>query len=128
MTEMDREKQLARLEFTERFGISPQKCKEVMEQVANIINSEVQEVIEHADYYIDPLAYCSKEHLEEEFGEDALEKDDDADGYPNLYDYRKSHSAEMLFKHLISWHTHYGGHTTAIEACKLMDIGEGWRE
>ena len=125
---MDREKQLKMLEFTECFGITPQRCKEVMERVAYIINSEVQEVIEHADYYIDPLAYCSKENLEEEFGKDALEKGDDADGYSNLYDYRKSHSAEMLFMDLISWDTHYGGHTSAIEACKIMDIGEGWRE
>ena len=125
---MDREKQLERLEFAEKFGMSPDKCKELMERVAEIINGEVQEVIEHADYYIDPLAYCSKKQLIEEFGEDALEKDEDADGYPNLYDYRKSHSAVMLFMDLISSHTHYGGHTSAIEACELMDIGEGWRK
>ena len=102
--------------------------KELMERVAQIINGEVQEVIEHADYYMNPTDYCDEEYLKEEFGEDALEKDEDADGYPNLYDYRKGHSAVMLFKDLISCRTYFGGHTSAIEACKLMDIGEGWRE
>jgi len=119
---------MTREEFIDQFGITPEKCKEIMERVSEIITGEAQEVIEHADYYIDPLAYCDKKTLIEEYGEDALEKDEDLDGYPNLYDYRKQNSAVHLFKTLISYRTHYGGHTSAMDACELMGIGKGWKE
>lgn len=114
-------------DFIQKYGISPEKCKELMERVAEIVNQAVSEVIEHADFYIDPLGYEDEEFLKEEYGEDALEKDENSDGYPNIYDFKKENSAEMLFMNLISYHTHYGGHTSAIEACKLMGI-EGWRK
>lgn len=119
---------MTREEFTEKFGMTPEKCREIMETVARIINWEAAEIIEHADYYMDPTSYVDEDDLKEEYGPDALEKDDDADGYPNLYDFRKGNSPEKLFMDLISLHTHYGGHTTAIEACKLMGKWERWHE
>lgn len=112
-------------EFETRFGITPDKAKELMEELANIVNKEVREVIRHANYYTSPTGYCDEEFLKEEFGADALEKDDDDDGYPNLYDFR-TNSAEKVFMDFISFHTHYGGHTSAIEACELM--GLKWRD
>ena len=114
-------------EFESYYGMKPEKAKELMEELANIVNREVREAIEHADYYTDPTAYCDAEYLIEEYGEYALEKDEDSDGYPNLYDYRKKKSAESAFMDFISLHTFHGGHTSAIEACRLMGT-EGWRD
>jgi len=114
-------------EFVEKFGLSPKLAGEIMDAVDAIVTSEAQTIIEHCDFYMNPTDYCDEEQLIDEYGEDAFEKDDDADGYPNLYDYRKSHSATEVFKRLFSYRTKYAGHTTAIEAINLIDT-RGWRE
>lgn len=88
-----------------------------------MINAEVREVIAHADFYINPLDYCDEEYLKHHMGEDVLEKDsEDDDGYINLYEYGRQHSAVSTFMKLISWHTTHGGHTSAIRACDLMGL------
>lgn len=120
--------EMTRHDFIEKFGITPEKCKEIMVRFTEIVNAEAEEIIEHADYYIDPTSYCDEEYLKEEYGEDALDKYDDSDGYPNLYDYKKMNSPESLFKELISYHTSYGGMGTAMAACSLIGLGEGWNE
>ena len=87
----------------------------------------MHETIKHADFYMDPESYIDEDYLKEEIGEDVLDKDDDDDGYPNLYDFKRQTSAEKCFMDFISFHTKHGGHTSAIEACRLMGM-EGWRE
>lgn len=114
-------------EFIQYFDITPDKAKELMELLADIVNSEVQEVIAHADYYINPTDYCDEEFLKQEYGLDVLDKDEDATGYSGLYDFRKHTSAEKCFMDFISYHTKHGGHTSAIRACELMGI-TGWRD
>lgn len=109
-------------EFINDFGITPGKAKELMERLCQIVNAEVKEVIRHADYYINPFDYCEAEDLEEIYGEDALEKDDDDDGYTNLYEFGHQHSAVSTFMDFISFHTKHGGHTSAINACDLMGL------
>ena len=109
-------------EFIKDFGITPNKAKELIERLREIVNQEVHEVIEHADYYMNPTQYCDEDWLKERYGDDVLEKDEDSDGYPNLYDFGEQNSAVMTFMHFISWHTSHGGHTSAIRACDLMDL------
>lgn len=120
------EDQQKRIEFQEKFGMSPERCKQIMIDVMHLINWEAEEIIRHLDYYENPTNYCEPESLAEKYGPHALEKDDDDDGYPNLYDYSKDHSAVELFQQIISIHTRYGGHTSAMEACNLM--GLDWEE
>lgn len=113
-------------EFASRYGMSSQRCREIMEGVRQLVNRQVKEVIEHADFYIDPTSYCDEDDLKEWNGEDCLEKDEDDDGYPNLYEFGRQNSAESVFMDLISVHTRYGGHGSACEACSLMGIK--WRD
>lgn len=113
-------------EFEKQFGLKPEKAKELMELLVRIVNREVKNTIEHADFYMNPMDYCEEEHLKEWNGEDCFDKDDDSDGYPNLYDFKRQNSAEKVFMEFISLHTRYGGHTSAIEACELMEM-EGWK-
>lgn len=118
---------MTEIEFTHKFGVNPEKCKEIMEDVAQLVNAEVEEVIKHLDYYMCPMDYCDKEYLIEQYGEDAFEKDEDDDGYPNLYNFKRQNSAESIFQRIMSRHTFFGGYTSAIEACELMKL-EGWKE
>ena len=125
---MTKEEQLRRMEFCDQFGITPDKCAELMNRLAAIVDTEVEEVIKHADFYMNPLDYCNEEQLKEEFGEDWDEKEDeDDDGYINLYSFKKSHSAADTFQRFISYRTRYGGYTSALDACDLMGI-KGWRD
>lgn len=117
---------MTREEFQNQFGLSPEKCKELMETVANLVTYEVQEAIAHADFYINPLDYCDKKTLKELYGEDCFDKDEDEDGYIGLYDFKVSNTAARTFQNLISNHTYYGGYTSAIEAIDLMDLH--WRD
>ena len=71
--------------------------------------------------------YCDEDSVREEYGDDVFEKNGCSDGYPNLYDYKKQTSAEKCFMDFISYHTRYGSHGSAIDACRFMGIG-GWRE
>ena len=99
--------------FERQFGITPAKAKYLMERLADIVNQEVHEVIAHADFYMDP----------ENYGVAAPEKEDeDDDGFTGLYDFRKQNSAVKTFRDFISRNTLHGGHTSAIEACRLMGI------
>ena len=110
-------------EFIKDFGITPGKAKELMERLRQIVNYEVEQVIKHADYYIDPVPYCGEEWLKENIGDDVLEKDDeDDDGYTKLYEFGRQHSAVSTFMDFISLHTRYGDHGSAIRACDLMGI------
>lgn len=106
--------------FEDHFGMSPEKARQILESLRRIVNSEVHNVIENADFYIDPLGYADQDSLEERYGK--LEKDDDADGYACLYDYGKQNSAISAFMDIISSHTYYGGYTSATEACNLMGL------
>lgn len=102
-------------EFLSQFGMKPERAKEILEELRHIVNSEVHEVIAHADFYIDPEAYGYDGELTKE--------DEDDDGYTCLYDYGKqSGGAVKAFMDLISFHTSHGGHTSAIRACELMGI------
>lgn len=101
-------------EFKTCFGMAPERAKEILEELRHIVNAEVHETIAHADYYIDPRPYGYEGELEKE--------DTDDDGYTCLYDFGKSTSAVVAFMKLISFHTPYGGHTSAIRACELMGI------
>lgn len=112
---------MTREEFIELFGITPEKAKEILEQVRKMINKQVHETIEHADYYMDPFAYSSKEYLEHHLG-CKIEKDEEDDGYTCLYEYGREHGAVETFMNLISLHTTHGGHTSAIRACELMGL------
>lgn len=103
--------------FIQQFGMTPDRAKEILEELRHIVNAEVHEVIAHADYYIDPAAYGYEGKLEKE--------DEDHDGYTCLYDFGERVSAVSAFMKLISFHTPYGGHTSAIEACSLMGIEWG---
>lgn len=111
---------MTEMKFKEYYGMTPAKAKELMEELKHIVNREVEMVISHADFYMNPLDYCDKETLEEDYG--PLEKGDDDDGYTCLYDFGKQHSAVSTFMDFISLHTRHGGHTSAIEACDLMDL------
>jgi len=113
-------------EFVKDFGITPKKAKELIIRLREIVNQEVHEVIEHADYYMNPTQYSDEDWLKERYGDDVLEKDEDSDGYPNLYDFGKQNSAVKTFMDFISYHTSYGGHTSAIRACDLMDLEWEW--
>ena len=114
--------------FERQFGIKPEKAKELMERLQEIVTKEVREVIENADFYMNPMDYyCDEDSVREEYGDDVFEKNGCSDGYPNLYDYKKQTSAEKCFMDFISYHTRYGGHSSAIDACRFMGIG-GWRE
>lgn len=118
---------MTREEFEEYFGLTPEKCKELMEALAKIVNEEVREAIAHADYYMNPLDYCDKDDLKETYGEDCLEKEDeDDDGYTKLYDFKKNGTAAYAFQRLISIKTTHAGYGSATAACKLMEL-EGWR-
>ena len=120
---MSQIEKMTREEFEKHFGLSPEKCKELMERVKEIINNEVHEVIAHADFYMDPVNYCGEDYLKERYGDDVLDKDnEDDDGYIKLYEYGRQHSAVSTFMNLISWHTTHGGHTSAIRACDLMGL------
>lgn len=111
---------MTREEFIEYFGLTPEKAKELMVLLRQIVNREVETVIAHADFYMNPLDYCDKDYLEERYG--TLEKDDDEDGYTQLYDFGKEHSVVETFMKFISLHTRHGGYTSAIEACNLMNL------
>lgn len=104
-------------EFIQYYGMTPKRAREILEEVRHLINAEVHETIDHADYYIHPEAYG----YGIEDGVD-LEKDDDADGYSCLYDYGERNSAVKTFMRIISFHTTHGGHTSAIRACELMEL------
>lgn len=112
---------MTREEFIEFFGITPEKAKEILEQVRKMINNQVHETIEQADYYMDPFNYSSKEYLEHHLG-CKIEKGEDDDGYTCLYEYGREHGAVETFMNLISLHTTHGGHTSAIRACELMGL------
>ena len=119
--------EMTKEQFQEYFGLSAEKCAELMNRLAAIIDTEVEEVIKHADFYMNPLDYTDEKYLKEEYGEDCLEKEDeDDDGYIALYSFRRSHSAADTFQRFISYRTHYGGYTSALQACDLMGI-KGWR-
>lgn len=106
---------MTREEFKKQFGMEPEKAKEILEELKNIVNREVHETIAHADFYIDPESYGYEGEL--------IKEDEDDDGYTCLYDYGKqSGGAVMAFMDLISFHTPYGGQTSAIRACELMGI------
>lgn len=106
---------MTREEFVSCYGMAPERAKEILEELRIIVNQEVHEVIAHADYYIDPRSYGYEGELEKE--------DDDDDGYTCLYDFGNlSGGAVKAFMRLISFHTRCGGHTSAIEACRLMGI------
>lgn len=115
-------------EFEEYFGLTPEKCKELMEALAKIVNEEVREAIAHADYYMNPLDYCDEDDLKETYGEKCLEKEDeDDDGYVGLYDFkRRGSSAAYAFQRFVSNRTSHAGYGSATAACKLMEL-EGWR-
>lgn len=120
---MSKIEKMTEQEFIKCFGLKPNKAKELMERLREIVNREVEEVITHADYYANPTDYCDEEYLKEQYGEDVLEKEDeDADGYTKLYEFGRQHSAVKTFMDFISWHTYYGGHTSAIRACDLMNL------
>ena len=108
-------------EFVKCFGLSSERAKEILERFRKLVNQYVHETIKQADYYIDPFYYCDKEYLEYHL-ECEIEKDEDDDGYACLYEYGREHSAVETFMNLISWHTSYGGHTSAIRACDLMGL------
>lgn len=102
-------------EFVKQFGMEPERAKWILEQLRYIVNREVREIIANADYFIDPEAYGYEGELEKE--------DENDDGYICLYDYgEQCGGAVRAFMDLISFHTAYGGQTSAIEACKLMGI------
>lgn len=102
-------------EFKAYFGMTPERAKQILEGLRRIVNQEVHEVIAHADYYIDPVPYGYDGKLEKE--------DEDDDGYTCLYDFGDlSGGSVKAFMQLISFHTTHGGHTSAIEACRLMGI------
>jgi hypothetical protein len=101
-------------EFIKWYGMKPERAKEILTELKNIVNREVHEVIAHADYYIDPRPYGYEGELEKE--------DADDDGYTCLYDYGKQTGAVSAFMRLISFHTTHGGHTSAIRACELMGL------
>ena len=102
-------------EFKAYFGMSPERAKQILTELRHIVNQEVHEVIAHADYYMDPRAYGYEGELEKE--------DCDDDGYTCLYDFgSQSGGAVRAFMRLISFHTTHGGHTSAIEACRLMGV------
>lgn len=114
-------------EFKKWYGMSPERCKRLMIDVADMITSECREVIAHADYYKNPLDYLDADQLEKMYGAGCLEKDDeDDDGFVKIFNVRAKATAEWMFKRLISLHTTHGGHTDAVEACRLM--GLNWRE
>lgn len=108
-------------EFVKCFGLSSETAKEILERFRELVNQYVHETIKQADYYIDPFYYCDKEYLEHHL-ECEIEKDEDDDGYACLFEYGREHSAVETFMDLISWHTSYGGHTSAIRACDLMGL------
>lgn len=102
-------------EFKSQFGMEPERAKEILKGLRYIVNQEVDEVIAHANFYIDPEAYGYDGELTKD--------DEDDDGYTCLYDYgNQCGGAVKAFMDLISFHTAYGGQTSAIEACKLMGI------
>lgn len=106
---------MSKEEFTAYYGMTPERAKQILEELRHIVNQEVHEVIAHADYYIDPRPYGYEGELEKE--------DEDDDGYTCLYDFGNlSGGAVKAFMQLISFHTTHGGHTSAIESCKLMGI------
>lgn len=113
---------MTREKFIDYFGMTPEKAKYILTKFRQMVNAEVHNAIEHADYYINP----------ENYGVDAdlhgmpFEKDEDSDGYTCLYEYGVHHSAEYVFMRLISGNTRHGGHTSAIRACELMGID--WEE
>lgn len=102
-------------EFKAYFGMSPERAKQILTELRHIVNQEVHEVIANADYYMDPRAYGYEGELEKE--------DCDDDGYTYLYDFGdQTGGAVRAFMRLISFHTTHGGHTSAIEACRLMGV------
>lgn len=109
---------MTREEFIEYFGMTPEKAKYILTKFRQMVNAEVYEVIEHADFYMDPENYG----VDEDIHGMPLEKDEDSDGYTCLYEYGVQHSAEYVFMRLISGDTRYGGHTSAIRACELMGL------
>lgn len=106
---------MTREEFTEYYGMTPDRAREILEELRCIVNQEVHETIAHADFYIDPRSYGYEGDLEKEEADD--------DGYTCLYDFgNQSGGAVKAFMLLISFHTTHGGHTSAIEACRLMGV------
>lgn len=102
-------------EFKSYYGMSPERAKQILEELRHIVNQEVHEVIACADYYIDPRPYGYEGELEKEYEDD--------DGYTCLYDFGNlTGGAVKAFMRLISFHMTHGGHTSAIEACRLMEI------
>ena len=109
-------------QFEEYFGIKPVRAKQILQRFRQMVNEEVHAVIAHADFYIDPEPYCDRDYLEEQMGQPLEKADADDDGYTCLYEYGRGNGAVKTFMELISCHTRHGGHTSAIEACKLMDL------
>lgn len=102
-------------EFTAYYGMTPERAKQILEELRHIVNQEVHEVIANADYFIDPEPYGYKGELQKE--------DEDDDGYTCLYDFGNLAGGSVkAFMRLISFHTRHGGQTSAIEACRLMGI------
>lgn len=108
---------MTRDEFFRYYGMTPTRAKQIMERFRELVNDEVHDTIAHADFYIDPRPYGYEGELAKE--------DEDDDGYVSLYEYGEQNSAVKTFMDLISWHGTHGGHTSAIEACRLMGIE--WR-
>ena len=102
--------------FRLQFGLPPEKAKRLMQRVVEIVNREVHNVIENANYYIEPREYG--------YGGELYKDDEDADGYTCLYDYEEQESPESRFMELISYDTFFGGHGSACEACKFLGIEE----
>ena len=105
----------------QRFGMTADAIMRVMRTHKRIVNSEVHETVRHADFYINPTDYCDPTDLPLR---DWEEKDDDDDGYPNLYLYADDLFGEdgtKVFKDLISRGTLHGGMGSALEAMALID-------
>lgn len=106
---------MTRDEFKAHYGMEPERAKEILEELRHIVNREVHDVIAHADYFINPEEYG--------YNGDLTKEDEDDDGYTCLYDYgSQCGGAVKAFMDLISFHTPYGGQTSAIRACELMGI------
>lgn len=103
----------------EHFGMTAEAIRRVMKNHKREVNKEAREVIENLDFYKNPLDYVDADQLPEGWDE----KYDEADGYPELYNYAKDlfgNDGAKVFKDLISWGTPYGGMGSACEALQLI--------
>lgn len=103
-----------------RFGMTAEAMRRVMKNHKSIVNAEVHKTIWNADYYMNPTDYIDADDLPDGWDE----KDEDDDGYSNLYNYAEDLFGEdgtKVFKSLISWGTKYGGMGSAVEALVMLD-------